>query len=485
MVADAGDVGGVAPGIGAAALGLALVGLVAVGLIAPATHLAGRDKLDKSAEVLASEARGIARKLGYDREPRDTAYAFTQDRWGYMSHIEENDTSADRWDVLAQGWPSRFRFWYRESPRLLMPQIQLGEPPAVRVGPRDPPRDISGMISLELDPEGRLREFEAVPPQRDESPDDTGDPDWSALFTAAGLDPAHFDSTEPHWLPPRHADVRAAWVGSYPGRPDTEIRIEAAAYRGRAVYFGIIDAWSEPWRMQEDSPTGRERLSTIVGATMGITVMLGVVLLARHNLRMGRGDRKGAFRIAIYVALISLVGRFYSASHLPVLNNEFNLFFNSMVLGIVYGCFVWFLYIALEPYARRLWPEMLISWNRVLSGRFPRSPARPGHSDRRGRRHRIPAVHADPRLRPRVDGLTTARAVRYPCGRLSRPAPLAHVSVGGLDGRPDPQGHGDASLAAAPACGPEVSKARCCDAVRPSRLRRGNRLRPFSGSIRL
>src|SRR5262245_50707053 len=32
--------------------------------------------------------------------------------------------------------------------------------------------------------------------------------------------------------------------------------------------------------------------------------------------------------------------------------------------------FVWILYLGLEPYVRRRWPTMLISWSRLLAGRF-------------------------------------------------------------------------------------------------------------------
>ena len=31
---------------------------------------------------------------------------------------------------------------------------------------------------------------------------------------------------------------------------------------------------------------------------------------------------------------------------------------------------VWVFYLAFEPYARRLWPRMLVSWVRVLGGHF-------------------------------------------------------------------------------------------------------------------
>jgi uncharacterized membrane protein YjjB (DUF3815 family) len=35
-----------------------------------------------------------------------------------------------------------------------------------------------------------------------------------------------------------------------------------------------------------------------------------------------------------------------------------------------YTIFTWFFYLALEPYARRLWPTMLVAWTRLLSGRM-------------------------------------------------------------------------------------------------------------------
>jgi hypothetical protein len=34
------------------------------------------------------------------------------------------------------------------------------------------------------------------------------------------------------------------------------------------------------------------------------------------------------------------------------------------------GGFLWVLYIALEPFVRRRWPHLLISWTRLLSGQW-------------------------------------------------------------------------------------------------------------------
>jgi len=44
--------------------------------------------------------------------------------------------------------------------------------------------------------------------------------------------------------------------------------------------------------------------------------------------------------------------------------------------GMLYAGILWVWYIALEPYARRIWPTMLISWSRLLStaGRRTRDP---------------------------------------------------------------------------------------------------------------
>ena len=53
---------------------------------------------------------------------------------------------------------------------------------------------------------------------------------------------------------------------------------------------------------------------------------------------------------------------------------------------------MWFAYVALEPYAR-LWPRVLVSWTRLLSGSVPRSARRTRPARGSGtRRHRLRAV---------------------------------------------------------------------------------------------
>ena len=58
-------------------------------------------------------------------------------------------------------------------------------------------------------------------------------------------------------------------------------------------------------------------------------------------------------------------------------------------------CLVWIFYMALEPYVRRIWPEMVISWSRLLAGRwFDPLVGRDVLAGARGNRHRLdPAEH--------------------------------------------------------------------------------------------
>jgi len=104
-----------------------------------------------------------------------------------------------------------------------------------------------------------------------------------------------------------------------------------------------------------------------------ITLICGVVegrtLDARRNLRLDRSDRSSALRVAAYVFGTLALAWLLQAPHVPSFA-EIGLFFNFLAYGLMVAALVWMVYIALEPYARRLWPEGLISWNRLLAGRL-------------------------------------------------------------------------------------------------------------------
>jgi hypothetical protein len=165
------------------------------------------------------------------------------------------------------------------------------------VNPDDPHMDISGMVKVELDPQGRLVSFEAVPPQVDQSPASTKPLDAGPLFSAAGLDPARFQPAEPHWTPLEICDQRAAWTGTYPDDPNP-LRIEAASWRGKLVYFALIGPWTRPDRMQPSQNTPSQKIVQVVALTLLCAVVIGACLRARHNDHRRGGGWRRSFWLA-------------------------------------------------------------------------------------------------------------------------------------------------------------------------------------------
>jgi hypothetical protein len=234
----------------------------------------------------------------------------------------------------------------------------------------DPPHDVPGMVMLNLDTQGRLRGLRAVPSQIDQPGDSDGKIDWGPLFREAGLDPQRFSSTQPKWVPPAPYDSRTEWDGSSARHPETPLHVIAAAYRGKPVYFAIAGPWEPLARMGQAERSFRSTIGVPVLVVILFTLLVAGVVFARRNIRLGRGDRRGALRISTYVFATSMIAWFLRAHHVPDVRAEWGLLSADLGASLLGGAFVWLSYIALEPYVRRRWPDLLISWNRLLAGRF-------------------------------------------------------------------------------------------------------------------
>ncbi len=362
MVAAAPKEGSLRPAVAMECLAALLLGLGVIIYLSNKVMLHGRVPLEKSPEILEDRAGGIAKKLGYTVPPTDTAYGFTYDA-SYLRYIRDNDSSPARWDKLATGQPAVIYFWYRQSPRYLEPYDEES------VKPNDPPQVISGMTSMRLDTRGRLLFFDGVPPQTDDAQGASGaHPDWSPLFTEAGLDLARFKPTEPRWTPPHYSDARAAWDGVYPDQQQIPIRIEAAAYHGKPVYFQIVNPWDRPLREEQNQAGATERFINALVLVLAVVILLVGVLLARRNLLLGHGDRKGAFRLALFIFSVYTVSWIFGAHHIPAFKEESNLFFQNLAASLLLAGLSWLVYIALEPLVRRRWPHRIIGWSRLLTG---------------------------------------------------------------------------------------------------------------------
>src|SRR5262249_50778580 len=138
--------------------------------------------------------------------------------------------------------------------------------------------------------------------------------EWSKLFAAAGLDPAHFKQAEPHLTPAMAFDSQAAWTGWSGSQPPGMLRIEAAAYRGRPVFFRVFGPWMRPGQ-PPGMPAAPLPLPGFVAFLIVFPAIAG--FLAWRNARSGRGDRRGAFRLAAFVFVGIVLGDIAYAHHVP------------------------------------------------------------------------------------------------------------------------------------------------------------------------
>jgi serine/threonine-protein kinase len=360
MIAAAGESDAMSPGLAFGMLALVLLGIAGMLVLSPDYQALNRFEADKPPAALVFDARELIRAAGHEGEVADSTFGFGVNG-SYQRHVAAESQEPDRWDDFGRVRPSPIVFWYRESPRPLVPTRATG---SASFG--NPPMAISGMARVQTDLRGRLQYFEFVPPQK--GPSTEAPVDWGPLFASAQLDPARLAPAEPEWNPLIDCDARVAWTGSFSDQPDVPIRVEAGAFSGKPVYFQVIAPWTIPTRMQETTQA-QAHAGNIISLTVISVLLGGGVLLARANLKRGRGDKRGAFVMAGYLFVVLLAQWALQVHHVKSFA-ELGMFADALQTGLLIGAIVWVIYVALEPYARRQWPHAMITWSRLLTGRF-------------------------------------------------------------------------------------------------------------------
>jgi len=368
MVAAAGTTEGMQPRLAVACL-LCVVALTAIG-----SYLGFRESglrqvdLRYSTEVLRHKAEEIRAGLGYSALPRDRAYGLEYDD-DYLAYLSKNGKPENGWSRVLAEDPPVLQFWYRESPLDMVPRGYAS--PALTPGAvtfSDPPRTFSGMINLRLDPKGRLLYFQAIPPEREEHPPAERPLNWQPLFKAAGLNEADLKPARPEWNTLSSADQRAAWDGTWPGTA-CPLHVEAAALHGLPVFFQLSGPWTTPGRMPPPEERGSQQWGSIFGTTITLLSIVAAIWLARRNYKRGKGDRHGAWRIA-WVFLWLNFALFLSLAHLKFSGQSIFLLAIALSTGLFISALMWTLYLALEPYVRSKWPQTIVSWSRIQTGKL-------------------------------------------------------------------------------------------------------------------
>jgi hypothetical protein len=356
---------------------VALLIAAAVVITSPLTII-GTIKPEKPRDALQDRAMEVLRLLGYTDPPADSSRGMSV-RAAFQSQVNANPMIEDK-AAFMRGRPGVYEFWYRQSPALLTPD----DSGPVRTFLPFPARE--GEIVVRTDSGGRLEFFFAQPVRTiGGRPPPVPEATLDKLLEFAGIDRAALTEAEPNLRPFMNTDLLKSWSGTVPGRPEYPMRVHYAEAAGRVVYFSVIYTFpppppnptereaaaasrapeppkrdpAAPARVQRTLETG---LSVVIAA-----IIAGTCLLVWRNIRAGRSDRVGAFRIGVAVFLLASVAAALAQHRFPSLRSllfQGEGFGEPAFVALEYWCF----YIALEPYARRIYPHALVSWSRLLRG---------------------------------------------------------------------------------------------------------------------
>jgi len=242
MVAASGLKEGLRPAVAFVLLLAIALGTIAATFMNSRAVLLERVDAGRPPAFLIERAKEIVRDAGYTAPPETAPTAFTY-YTDFFTYIEAADKSSRRWDRLNEFTP--FVLWYRQSPRPLERTAFLIDRGGASFS--DPAFQFSGDVRIRLDSQGRLRTFEAIPPEIAADSAATA-PDWKKLFSLAGFDLSKWKAAAPERNPLFYADARAAWEGVLDGQKAVPVRIEASAYQGKPVSFEIIGPWTRATR---------------------------------------------------------------------------------------------------------------------------------------------------------------------------------------------------------------------------------------------
>ncbi len=327
----------------------------------------------KDPAVLLDGARDTLVKLGYpDESSLDEACGF--------------DGDANRSPI----------FWYRRRPgrgSLIVNELHCRQSDVLGTFGRTevsiPAWGTAGEVGMILSPDRSLRWFRAVPPAvltTHEGGEHTSDDSLSqaekVLKETFGFEEVGTfgeghrrlkDVFLPRTLeldlevptPPDPFDVLSIWRSS---GDDLKYYV-VATFNGR---LSFVDALVE-------SPGTQKPVSRFVGlldavrlnfwnAYLLVITVIACVLFFRH-FRLGRVDRRTAFRGSAYIFAVSMLVWLISAHHGPLIREHEVLRLGAAQALLFSGVFaVW--YIAVEPLVRKTWPECLVTWVRLISGRI-------------------------------------------------------------------------------------------------------------------
>lgn len=354
MVAAAGEVGSLSLRSGLLLLSSVLMGLVVLMFLSPLMQPTAAPDAIPPVDLRRDVQVSILTPFGYYDD---------NDKPAHVIHGLQLNPEGDRdWE-----------FWYRQRiDSYLTPtikEITFG-PKTYAISMSNPPMG-AGMVSVRTDLKGHLIELLAAA----DGASQPNDEKWrSDLFSLAGLSYGDFIPVEEAEklssdLPPVYCDD----VAVFHKTNDSSVRVIVGRNNDQLVYF-----YADP--VDDSRVANRQFVPLDISVEKGVRsyhqllqliVLLPSIFLALRNIRLGRADRRGALCFALWLGGLEILIWLFGLHHVSSPMREWVLLRDFLrEPWLAYSFRHWLYYMALEPYIRRYWPDVLIGWSRAVKGRF-------------------------------------------------------------------------------------------------------------------
>ncbi len=325
--------------------------------------------------ALAERARRSLETAGFSRPLAHEAFGYcaTEDAWQPMALAFAGE------DIATRVLPARAAepcFFYHQSDRPLVPVAM--ENVFWRAGyvtPWDPPIAKANSRAVLLNSGGDLILLGAGP---DDAAGESkaGDGDrvnevWSALKRAAGMDIDRPDTVESPAI-----DFQGCKISELSNTRTLNGRASVMAgctSHGSPTFFA---AGTQP---KEDSPVrggekivGASQRSIVITAQRMLFLLLFVITvpIGLRKLCTARIDYHGVVQIAIVIVLLEIAAAVLHLERSVSFYDGLSRLCMAVVRGAGIAGLFGIFYLAVDAYARRFWPHLLVTWNRLLLHRF-------------------------------------------------------------------------------------------------------------------
>ncbi|MDX2269129.1 MAG: serine/threonine-protein kinase [Bryobacter sp.] len=313
--------------------------------------------------ALEVAARRMVAEAGYPDKPHDVYWTMAS-RGALIQYIDNKTKLRDWYQVF--GAEPALLMNYRESP------ANLATSPYGQVDYEKPGLQVPGMLRLSLNSRGHIRDFEAVPPV---SPKAAAGPGITkeGISRWIGMELEKFQPTEPFRTPLTPYEELHCFEGKHPGLASVQLKVQYGVLKGRLTSLYFQWPWGASGTPQSRTNTTNAWLTKVRDAFLFLMVLVFLfysISLAWRNWKQGRADRVGALRLALARMVLDAIAWTFGAMHLRPEVESFFLVFGTVGAWLSSGLITYILYLALEPALRARWPQAIVTWNRLVSGRW-------------------------------------------------------------------------------------------------------------------